>query len=143
MKTWRTRLGTLIIVSVVGCSVVTMPACTHTPPNIVTTPGKQAYAADETIARFKEFSDVVIADTGTQPGNIKPTDAFTIIEWVSGDAHANPPTTGLIQIIQTTAGQGWKAGALQTWQTRIKPLVLKYPKIAPYADIVDGLLEVL
>jgi len=142
-RTVRTLLAAALVGLVVGFAAVTTPACNHTPPNIVTTQGKAAYAADEVVARFSEFSDVVKADTGTQPGNIAPADAFTIIEWVSGDAHATPPTTGLIQIIQTTAGQGWKAAALQSWQSRIKPIVLRYPKIAPYADIVDSLLEVL
>jgi hypothetical protein len=117
-------------------------ACSR-PSNIVTPAGKAAYDADQVVLRLKELSDVVKADTGTQPGNIRPTDAFTIIEWISGDDKANPPTTGVVQAVQTTVGQGWKAAAKQGWTTRIRALFDKYPKLQPYTTIVDALLEVM
>lgn len=116
-------------------------ACTP-PPTIVTQPGKAAYAADQVILRLKELSDVVIADTGTKVGQIKPADAFRIIEWISGDSHATPPTIGVAQLVANTPGQGWKATAKLGWQTRIAPILQRYPKLSPYVPIVDALLEV-
>lgn len=119
-------------------------SCIHPPATIITPAGKDAYRADQVVARFKELSDLVKADTGTAPGNISYTDAFTIIEWISGDAQAKPtPTTGVVQLVQTTAGQGWKVAALQGWTTRVKPIFLRYPRLVPWVDIVDALLQVV
>lgn len=117
-------------------------AC-HAPVTIVTPQGQAAYQADQVVLRLQELSNVVIADTGTQPGNITPADAFTIIEWISGDNKAVPPTTGVVQIIQTTAGQGWKVGAKQSYTTRVRAILLRYPALAAYVSIVDSLLEVV
>ena len=107
------------------------PSCAlfRPPATIVTQPGKDAYAADQVVQRLTEFSNLVKADTGTSAGNISYADAFTIIEWVSGDNQANPPTLGVVQIVQTTAGQGWKVGAKLSWAARIRPLVVQYPSL--------------
>lgn len=117
------------------------PAC-HPPVTLVTPTGAAAYQADQVVLRLTEASDLVKANTGTQPGNISYRDAFTIIEWISGDAKATPPTTGLVQLVQTQAGQGWKAAAKAGWTAWIRPLFVQYPTLAPYAAIIDGLLEI-
>lgn len=123
------------------CLALSCVACIpKTPATIVTPAGQSAYVADQYVAKFTELSNIVKADVGSQSGNISYADAFTIIEWISGDAHGTPPTTGLVQIIQTTAGQGWKAGALESWNTRIRPLLNRYPALVPWVSIVDGLL---
>lgn len=119
-----------------------LAAC-HPPVTIVTEPGKAAYRADQVLLRLQEISNVVKADTGTQPSNVRPRDAFTIIEWISGDDKATPPTTGISQIVASTSSQSWKAAAALSWQSRIRPIFVGYPKLAPYADIIDALLEVL
>lgn len=131
----------VLIVLLLSSPVFT--AC-HPPTTIVTPAGKSAYAADQVVIRLQEISNVVSADIGTGPGQIHAADAFTILEWISGDAHGNPPTTGLVQIVQTAgSGQGWKAAAKQGWQTRIRVIFMRYPKLAPYVDIVDSLVEVV
>lgn len=140
-----TRRHELILMGItllLGSLLVGAAAC-HPPATIVTPQGKAAYQADQVVQRLTEISNVVKNDTGTQPGNIKPADAFTIIEWISGDDKATPPTTGLVQIVQTTAGQGWKAAAQLGWTSRIKPIFQKYDVLKPYVDIVDGLLQVV
>jgi hypothetical protein len=136
------RLSSLLVL--LACASIS--AC-HRPTNIVTPQGKAAYDADQVVLRLQELSNVVKADTGTQPGNIRPADAFTIIEWISGDANhrdgagAIVPTVGVVQLIQATASQGWKAAARLSWTARVKPILLLYPKLAPWADVVDGLLQ--
>jgi hypothetical protein len=115
----------------------------HPPATIVTEPGRAAYHADQVILRLTDLSNAVKADTGIGAGKIRPEDAFTIIEWISGDAHATPPTTGIVQIIQTTAGQGWKAAARAAWTSRLKPIFDRYPALYPWGIILDGLVEVL
>lgn len=123
-----------------------LPACAANkmPAGVVTPAGQSAYRADQVIARLSEISDVVIGDTGDFPGGIAPRDAYQIIEWISGDAHANPPTTGIAQIVAASgSGQGWKITAFQSWNSRIRPLLLKYPSLAGWVGIVDGLLGVL
>jgi len=127
--------------------VLTLTLSGCAPPLSIQTPqGQAAYRADQVVQRLTEFSNLVKADTGSASGQISYRDAFTIIEWISGDVNAKDaagapaPTTGLVQAIQTTAGQGWKVAAQQTWTARIKPLVLRYPKLAPWADVVDALL---
>jgi hypothetical protein len=140
MRSRRTAFALALVLALVV--VPTFSAC-GTPATIVTEPGKAAYKADQVILRLTEISAFVKASTGAQPGNISYRDGFTIIEWISGDANATPPTTGLAQIVAATPGQTWKATAKQGWTTRIRPLFLTYPKLAPYADVVDALLEVI
>lgn len=132
----------LLLVLLLSTTVPVAPACV--PKTIVTPAGQAAYRADQVVQRFSEISDVVTHDVGTAPGQIHAADAFTIIEWISGDAHATPPTTGLVQIIGAAGqSQGWKATALQAWTTRIKPIFQRYSTLAPYVDLVDGLLQVV
>jgi hypothetical protein len=132
----------------IACMLGGAIACYHEPPKVAADPvAHRAWKADEVVQRLKELSDVVKADTGREPGNISYADAFTIIEWVSGDdkhrdANGNlAPTIGVVQMIQTATDQGWKATALQAWRTRIKPLLDKYPQLAPYADLADSILN--
>lgn len=122
-----------------------MPACAATkiPATITTPAGQAAYQAKEVIDRLSEISDLVAGDIGNFPGGIKPADAFTILEWISGDAHGTPPTTGIAQLVAGAgSGQGWKATAKASWQARVRPLVLKYPSLASWVGIVDSMLEV-
>lgn len=135
----------LVLAGGLGLAPFTLVGCAanRMPPTIVTPQGQAAYRADQVVQRLQQFADAVKADTGTQPGNIRPRDAFTIIEWISGDAHGNPPTTGLVQIIAASPDQTWKADALQTWTTRIKPLLSAYPSLATWVSIVDALLQVV
>lgn len=142
MISLRRHLVKFALVLALGTVGVSVADC-HRPVTIVTPEGKAAYDADQVVLRLTEFSNVVKDDTGYQYGNVAPADAFTIIEWVSGDAHATPPTTGVVQIIEQTAGQGWKAGARASWQARIRPILERYPTLAPWVGVVDGLLEVL
>ena len=129
-------------VSMLALLVVGLVACSP-PVTIVTPDGQAAYKADQVILRLTDISNLVKGATGAQPGNISYRDGFTIIEWISGDANATPPTTGLAQIVARTPGQSWKATAKDGWVTRIRPLFLRYPKLAPYAASIDALLEVL
>lgn len=126
-----------------------LPAC-HAPVTITTPAGQSAYKADQVIQRLQEVSNVVMADTGTQPGQIKPKDAFTIIEWISGDdQHVDAktgkvsPTLGVAQLVASTSGQGWKVAAKAGWVARVRAIFDSYPKLSPYTAIVDALLEVM
>lgn len=148
LRTWLFAFITFWLLALGGL-IVTTAAC-HAPATIVTPAGQAAYSADQVITRLQEISNLVIADTGTQPGNIKPKDAFTIIEWISGDAqHVDPttgkiaPTTGIAQLVATTQGQGWKAAAKAAWNARIRAIFDSYPKLGPYTPIIDALLEVM
>lgn len=145
MRSLTTKyLGIWLVLGLFGIYGVTaVSGCLHPPATIVTPAGQAAYAADQVVARLTEFSNLVQADTGTAPGNISFVDAFTIIEWVSGDDNAIPPSTGVVQIVQTTAGQGWKAAALKSWTTRIKPILQKYTALAAWVDVIDSLLQVV
>lgn len=129
-----------------------LPACAANkmPSGIVTPAGQSAYRLDQVVTRLQEVSNGVIADTGTQPGQIRPKDAFAIIEWISGDdQHVDAktgkisPTKGVVQIAQETAGQGWKAAAKLGWVARIRAIFDSYPKLSSYTAIVDVLLEVI
>lgn len=132
------RLRTLMFALLLAAS----PACLHPPPPTLVTPaGQAAYAADQVVGKLTELANLVKADVGSAQGNINYPDAFTVIEWISGDAHATPPTTGLVQLVQTTVGQGWKPAALAGWQSRIRPLLLKYPTLAPWVSVIDALLQ--
>lgn len=137
----RRRLPLVLLFVALLTSTVLAQGCTHPPTSIQTDAGRRAYRADQVIQRLQEVSDVVKAAT---PANIAPADAYTIIEWISGDAHASPPTTGIAQAVQaaaaTSAPQAWKPAARLSWQ-RVRPLLLKYPDLAPYADVVDALLK--
>jgi hypothetical protein len=126
----------LALCALLTSTVLAMGACAHAPTSIQTDAGRRAYSADQVVARLKEVSDVVKAAT---PANIAPADAYTIIEWISGDAHATPPTTGIAQAAQAAAATA-KPAARVGWQ-RVRPLLLKYPQLAPYADAVDALLQ--
>lgn len=144
----RRHLVTFALVLALGAVGASVADC-HRPVTIVTPAGQAAYDADQVVLRLTELSNVVKDDTGYQYGNVAPADAFTIIEWVSGDdkhrdaTGALAPTIGVVQIIQTTVGQGWKAAARQSWQTRIRPILERYPTLAPWVSVVEGLLEVL
>ncbi len=94
-------------------ALLAAPAC-HAPVTITTPQGQAAYQADQVIGQLAILSQVVIADTGNGAGQIWPKDAYVIIAWISGDANAVPPTTGIVQLVQTEAGQGWK------WPRRCK-----------------------
>ena len=138
----------VLVAGLVGAGLATT-ACPKAPPTLTTPVAVAQYNADQVVLKFQEVSNVVKGDTGTQPGNIRPADAFTIIEWISGDANhrdatgALAPTTGVVQAIQTTLGQGWKAAAKQAWTTRIRALFDRYPALAPYTPIIDALVEVV
>lgn len=124
-------------------------AC-HAPVTITTPAGQSAYKADQVIQRLQEISNVVMADTGSQPGQIKPKDSFAIIEWISGDdQHVDPktgkiaPTKGIAQLVVATQGQGWKTAAKLGWNARIRGIFDSYPKLSTYTAIIDALLEVM
>lgn len=123
-------------------ALLALPAC-HAPVTITTPAGQAAYAADQVVQQLGILSKAVIADTGNGQGQIRPADAFKIIVWISGDAHAVPPTIGVVQIAATTAGQGWKAAAKQGWTSTVRPILLSYPTVANYVPIVDALLEMV
>lgn len=149
MRVYRRYRSDLTAASI-ALVLAIMAGCLHPPSTITTPQGQAAYKADQVVQQLTQISNLVKADTGSQAGQISYADAFSIIEWISGDANAKntagqpAPTTGLVQIVQTTSGQGWKAGALQSWTTRIKPLFQRYPKLLPLVDVVDSLLvEVL
>lgn len=131
------------------CLLSFAPACALTKPpvTIVTPAGQAAYSADQVITRLGELSDVVKANTGNAAGQISPADAFSIIVWISGDAKAVPPSTGLIQAIQTAAAtptpQGWKQAALQLWQNRIRAIFLTIRPLTAWVDVMDNLLAVI
>lgn len=140
VKSMITRgYGTPIVVLLIALgSAASLPACAP-PKTIVTVPGQAAYRADQVVTRLQEVSNVV--QDATRAGILPPADAFTVIEWISGDDKAKPvPTIGLVQIIQTTAGEGWKAAALESWKARIKPIFERTPRLAPYVIVIDALL---
>lgn len=115
--------------------------CHHAPPTITTLEGQKAYNADQAVQKLTEISNVV-KDTYAA-GGVSAVDAFTIIEWISGDSKANPPTQGLVQIIKQTPDQSWKTLARSAWASRIRMIFDKYPKLSPYSIVVDSVLEVL
>lgn len=127
----------LLLIAVMGAS-----GCAR-PVTIVTPQGKAAYTADQIVQRLGELSAVVQADTGTEPGNIRPYDAFTIIAWISGDARATPPTTGLVQTIQTATNDDWKIAARQAYDSYVRGAMMRYPKLVPYLQILDAILGVI
>lgn len=146
----RAKLPAVLLALVlVGGGAFVLPAC-HAPVTITTDAGKAAYQADQVIIRLQEISNVVMADTGSGVGQIKPKDSFTIIEWISGDSqHVDAktgkvsPTVGVAQLVAATSGQGWKAAAKAGWVARIRGIFDAYPKLAPYTAIIDALLEVI
>lgn len=135
-----TILPWLLAASLLGGSAVAIPACAKMPGTITTTAGKHAYTTDQWVERLREISNVV---KGATPAIIAPADAFTIIEWISGDEHAaGGPTIGILQAIGSTGrGDNWRVTAKLAWEGRVKPLFRKYPNLAMYADVIDELLK--
>jgi hypothetical protein len=131
----------LVLLCFLAFTAVSTTACPKAPSSIVTPEGKAAYQADLVVARLQELSTAVIdlSDAGAIPVPL----ARELITWVSGDANATPPTTGIVQAIQVTAGQGWKAAALQSWNTTLRPKLVTNKQLLPWVYVVDSLLQVV
>lgn len=111
-------------------------AACHPPASIVTPAGKQAYTADQVVARLNEFQNAVIATSDA--GRMRLADARAIVTWISGDINATPPKTGLVQAIGAAPGGGWRAVALQEWPA-IRSQLAGGP-LEQWVEIIDGLL---
>lgn len=135
----------ILLVAMMGglsiVSAVAFPACAP-PVSIQTEAGKAAFKADLFVQRLGEISAIVRADTGTQPGQIRPADAFFLIASISGDAHGNPPTIGVAQVV---ASGGSPRVAARTWWNgvggvKVRTVLTRYPKLAIYVDVLDALI---
>lgn len=132
------RLGAVFLFTATLGFGLSVPACHKAPPTIVTDAGKNAYTADQVVLRLTEFQNVVIA--ASDANKIRLADARRIVTWLSGDRNANPPVVGLLSAIQA-APAGWLAIARQGWLEQ-RSLVATNPELAPWVDILNGLLGV-
>lgn len=117
----KTLVTLLLAVALLGNS-----GCAKTPPNL--TPQAQvAYKADQVVAQVGIVQQAVI--DATLAKKVKDADGNVIVSWTRAT---------LIALGQLPDG-GWKAAALSTYPL-VRATLLKYPQLAVYVGIVDGML---
>jgi hypothetical protein len=117
----------LIGVVLLAVALVGTTACgSHMPPNL--TPQAQvAYTADQVVVQVGIVQQAAI--DATLAKKVKDADGDTIVTW----------TRATIKGLGELPGGGWKAAALSAYPD-VRAALLKYPQLAVYVSIMDGML---
>jgi hypothetical protein len=114
----------------------TAPACV-TRTHLVTPEGQRAATVVEINQRLGEAQRAVV--DLARAGTIPTQEARTIVEWISGDKHATPPTMGAVDLIASGVS-GWPMVLHTSWVTRIRPLFARFPGLQTWVPVIDSLL---
>jgi hypothetical protein len=120
----------LLLVGFLALSSVSLPACTHTPPSVVTAQGQAAFHAEEAVHRLGDLQTVVIA--GNKSGLIADATATRIVQF----------TVASITTLKTTPA-GWQATVATGWAELKSVLPPTTPNVTAALNAVDLALALI
>jgi len=119
----------LPIVLALSIGAVT-PACTHTPPSVVTPAGQTAFKADEAVNRLGDLQTVAIA--ANKAGQLNDATSTRIVQF----------TVASIKTLKDSPA-GWQATVATGWAQLKSVLPTTSPNVAAALNAVDLALALI